>query len=89
MAGRKFKKRRRFSGFRLKAKQVYSRYESVYKFFSVTAVCTLTSSAAYALLSKTAGGVYGILLALFYGLIGVWLGYGIAALWGIFTACDT
>lgn len=85
---RKFKKRRRFGGLSFKSKPIYSRYEAAYKFFAVTAVCSLISSAVYALLERQMGGLTATLVALLFGAGGVWLGYGIAAVWGHFTACE-
>ena len=85
---RKFKKRRRFGGISLRAKPVYSKYEAAYKFFAVTAVCSLICSAVYALTERAAGGLLSAAIALLFGGGGVWLGYGIAALWGSLTACE-
>ena len=86
---RRFKKKRRLGGIiSLKTKPTYSKYEFAYKFFAVTAVCTLICSAVYAMLERSLGGMTSTALALLFGAGGVWLGYGIAALWGIFTACE-
>ena len=85
---RKFKKKRRFGGISFKSKPIYSKYEAAYKFFAVTAVCSLICSAVYALLERTTGIPLGIALSLLFGAGGVWLGYGIAAVWGYFTTCE-
>ena len=85
---RKFKKKRRFGGISFKNKPTYSKYEAAYKFFAVTAVCSLICSAVYALLERPLGGAIGTLIALLFGAGGCWLGYGIAAFWGMLTSCQ-
>lgn len=86
---RRFKKKRRLGGIiSFRNKPIYSKYESAYKFFAVTAVCSLICSAVYAILERSLGGITATALALIFGAGGVWLGYGIAALWGVFTACE-
>lgn len=85
---RKFKNKRRFPSISFKKRSAYSRYEAIYKFFAVTAVCSLICSGVYALLERSLGTAYGALTALLFGAGGVGLGYGIAAVWGFFTACE-
>lgn len=85
---RKFKKKRRLSGIVFKAKPIYSKYESAYKFFAVAAVCSLICSAVYALVARSAGNPLAVIIALAFGGGGVALGYGIAAIWGALTSCE-
>jgi len=84
---RKFKKRGRLSIISFKSKPVYSKYEAAYKFFAVFAICSLISSAVYAVLSRATPGIFSILISIIFGAGGVGLGYGISAIWGLFTAC--